>query len=143
MPKRLPEKPIFFIDRCLGRNDVRIQLEEAGAILELHDDHFGSEIDDVIWVRDVSKRGWVILTKDKAIRRNSLERQTLIECDAAAFILTAKGLDGKHQGEAFRAALPRMQTLVSKYSRPLLATVSASGIVTIVSGERKGGVKKD
>jgi len=141
LPKQPPEI-IVFIDRCLGRYDVRHQLESAGVKVRLHDDHFGKDIDDETWIREVSESDWVILTKDKAIRRNPLEKQTLLECNAAAFILTAKGLDGEQQAQAFLAALPRIQRSVLTFSRPLLATVSASGKITILSGQRKGGVKK-
>lgn len=142
MRKKPLEGPVLFVDRCLGRDDVRIKLESAGAKVELHDDHFDQSVEDPKWIRSVSKRGWVILTKDKRIGRNTLERRTLMESKAAAFILTAVGVTGEQQADAFLKALPQIERLSSKYSRPLLATVSRAGAITVRVGQRRGGTKK-
>ena len=37
------QKPVFFIDRALGKRAVAEALRKAGAIVEIHDDHFPPE----------------------------------------------------------------------------------------------------
>lgn len=65
---------VLFVDRALGAEDVPTALREAGATVEVMDDHFPDVSDDSEWIVAVTQRGWVILTKDKRIRRNRLER---------------------------------------------------------------------
>ena len=36
----MAEEPVFFIDRSLGRRHVAQALRAAGAVVEIHDDHF-------------------------------------------------------------------------------------------------------
>ena len=68
------EKPTFFIDRALGRKYVADALRNAGAKVEVHEDHFLPDAPDTEWLPEVSQRGWLILTKDDAIGRNILEQ---------------------------------------------------------------------
>ena len=69
----MADRPTFFVDRSLGKQVGR-RLREAGATVELHDDHFEETTKDSVWTPDVTARGWVILTKDKNIRRRGGER---------------------------------------------------------------------
>lgn len=92
--------------------------------------------------RNTTAKGWVILTKDKRIRRNELEKKTLESTGAAAFILTAGEITGQEMATAFVAALPKIRQLVGKYTRPLICTVRADGTVTVLTGLRRGGIKK-
>lgn len=87
-------------------------------------------------------REWVILTKDKQVQRRKPEQLAIEEARAAAFVLTAGDITGRQMGELFVKALPRMQRLLAKYSRPLIATISRSGAVTVKRGRRRGSVRR-
>jgi hypothetical protein len=63
----LLETSTFFVDRCLGKS-VGIALQQAGLRVEFHADHFADDADDATWISVVGQRGWIVLTKDKAIR---------------------------------------------------------------------------
>ena len=43
----------------------------------------------------VGARGWVFLSKDRNIRRRTLERQALMDADVKAFLLTTADLSGE------------------------------------------------
>jgi len=43
---------IFFIDRCLGTK-LADSLQNVGATVEIHDDHFEQDIEDEDWLREV------------------------------------------------------------------------------------------
>jgi len=58
----------LFLDRSLGRRQVAEALRNAGARIEIHDDHFGPETTDEDWLREAGRRGWIVLTKDARIR---------------------------------------------------------------------------
>jgi hypothetical protein len=49
--------------RAIGR-----RLAAEGLRVELHDDHFPQGTPDVVWLTEVGKRGWIVLTKDTRIR---------------------------------------------------------------------------
>jgi hypothetical protein len=59
----------------------------------------------VEWLAEVARRGWVVLSKDFNIASNALERITLFECGARAFLLSQQDLNGPAQVRAFLGAL--------------------------------------
>lgn len=111
--------------------------------VEVHEQHFAPDAADADWMRAATERGWLILTKDKRVRRRPGELQTIRDAGAAAFILTAGDLPGSDQAAAFLGARTRIEQLARNYSRPLIATISAAGIVTLIEGERRGGRRKE
>jgi predicted nuclease of predicted toxin-antitoxin system len=133
---RLPEPYTFFVDRCLGTCDVCTELRSAGANVVMHDDVFGQSTEDVDWLPQVGKRQWVLLTKDKRIRRNEAETTALMNAGVAAFVLTSGNLTGQQQGEAFAKALRRMQGMLRAHRVPFVATVTRDGGVEMFLDRR-------
>lgn len=124
-----PDPPIFFIDRALGSKTVPTALSNAGFLVEIHDDHFRGDAPDTEWLTEVGKRGWVVLSKDKLIRKRPLERNALINAKVAAFILTSGNLKGEEMGKIFVRARKRMLKFLSTHTRPFIATVTRNGEV--------------
>ncbi|MFM7578934.1 MAG: hypothetical protein ACKO5Q_18625 [Microcystaceae cyanobacterium] len=98
--------PIFFIDRCLGKHPIQEFLREMGVRIEIHDDHFPQNTLDQDWLPIIGERGWIILTKDSRIARNTLERQAVARANLRMFTLASKNLSGEETAIAFREALP-------------------------------------
>jgi predicted nuclease of predicted toxin-antitoxin system len=105
----------------------------AGVLVEIHDDHFAPDTADYVWLSSVAQRGWVILTKDKAIRYRKNERAAVEEASGRVFVLTAGNITGTEIAAAFVEALPRIRRLSTNQAPPFIATVSASGIVSLLS----------
>ena len=124
---------VFFIDRSLGKNVVAAALRAAGATVEVHDDHFVQDALDQVWLSDVGRRGWVVLTKDERIRYRSAETTAAANAGVALFIFVGKGVRGEGIAEAFVKALPAMHSLLTRSSRPFVAKVSRTGTVTMVN----------
>ncbi|MGH7434102.1 MAG: hypothetical protein ACRENE_00340 [Polyangiaceae bacterium] len=137
------DEVVFFVDRCLGAHTVPDALREAGANVEVHGAHFPPDASDPDILRFVGSRGWAFLSKDENIRRRPAERQALVEADVAAFILTAGRAKGEVTAAAFVAALDRMRRICRAYARPVIATVSAAGVVAVIEGVRRGGVRRE
>lgn len=78
--------PTYFCDRNLGRK-FPLRLRELGLAVELHDDHFSQEERDEIWIPQVSRQGWVILTLDERIRFNKVEKELLLAYRARVILL--------------------------------------------------------
>jgi predicted nuclease of predicted toxin-antitoxin system len=73
-------------------------------------DHYGNhlrETSDVSWIEAVTKRGWVILTKDTSIKRNAAEKAAVCEAKARMFCLSRGNLTGRQMAERFVAHLDR------------------------------------
>ena len=134
---------VWFVDRSLGGREVPAALRAVGAVVETHDAHFSAATPDTEWLGRAGERGWVVLTKDEAIRRRPLEMAALLSADVAAFILTARNITGAAMAATLVDALPRIARLVRSRSRPMVATIAASGAITIhAGGERRGGVAR-
>ena len=122
----------FFIDSSLGKYTVANALKAVGEKVEIHDDHFTQGTSDEVWLKEVGKRNWVVLTKDANIRYHPLEKLVLLQAKVRAFILTAKDLNGQEMANTFVKALPKMKKLIKKTSPPFIAKVMRDGIVILM-----------
>lgn len=129
--KRL-EPVVFFLDRSLGRKKVVAALMQAGAHAEVHDAHFPINARDEDWLREVGRRGWIVLTKDKKIRHRATELAALYRAGVSAFVLTSGNLSGDGMAAAFARALPRMVRTVQQSSSPFIGTVTKDGSVSVL-----------
>ncbi|MGH1396088.1 MAG: hypothetical protein ACRAVC_18970 [Trichormus sp.] len=114
---------IFFIDRCLGKKTIAEKLRSAGIAIEIHDDHFVQDAKDEEWLPEVGKRGWVVLTKDGKISRNSLERIAVAGAHIKMFALASQGLSGDNMATIFLESIPLIQEFVRKHPAPFIAKV--------------------
>lgn len=123
-----PPELVFFVDRGLGTGDVPTALRAAGANVEVHDDYFDVTADDATWIAEVCQKGWVILSKDKAIRRRADERQRIIDGVGRAFFLTSGTLSGREMAEIFVKHLSLIHRASLELEPPTIATVNRSGV---------------
>ncbi len=90
--------PHVFVDRSLGRIAVPRLLREAGLRLTTLAEHYGipqdETVDDVTWLADTARLGWVAFMKDEHIRRRPTEREAVITHRARCFYLTKQNLPG-------------------------------------------------
>src|SRR5262245_254483 len=114
----MSDRPIFYVDRCLGKAVPRA-LQEAGARVEIHDDHFAKDAEDEVWIPEVARRGWVILTKDKNIRRTPGEREAALTANARIFTLSSGNMRGEVMAALFVTRLPDLEKRRPR-SRPRL-----------------------
>lgn len=111
-------------------------LRALGARVEIHDDHFPSDTRDAVWLQEVGRRGWVVLMKDKRIRRNRLERDALVAAGVRAFVLTSGNLTGPEMAEILVGHLPRMNRILRGNTGPFVAVVGRFRITMHQLGER-------
>ena len=109
---------VFFLDRSLGRHVLARALRLAGALVEVHDDHFLQAAPDEAWLPEVGRRGWAVLTKDERMRYRDAETTAAIAARVALFIFTGKGMRGSAIADALVKALPAMRELLLTHQRP-------------------------
>ena len=88
-------------------------------------------------VRRGGRRGWVVLAKDKAVRRNALELAAILAGDVACFSLGHGNLKAEQMAQAFVAARPSMEKALRRYDPPMTASVTSTGHVSILMTDGK------
>lgn len=118
-----PEPVVFFIDRSLGRA-AGLMMREAGAVVELHDDHFAQDTSDADLLPQIGQRGWLFITKDKRIRHRTLERDAVVAAKLRVFVLAAtKNMTGLQMGELLLRQRTKIERLARKQPPPFIAGV--------------------
>ena len=126
-----PEPFTWFVDRSLGRKIVA-DLRAAGFRVEEHSAHFADDAPDAEWLAEAGRHGWVVLTKDKAVRRNALELAAILAGDVACFSLGHGNLKAEQMAQAFVAARSRMERALRRYDPPMTASVTSTGHVSLL-----------
>lgn len=125
-----PKETIFFIDRCLGKHPILEKLRATGIRVEIHDDHFPQNTLDQNWIPKIGEWGWIILTKDASIARNTLERQAVARAKIRMFTLASSKLTGEETAIIFQKALEPMLKFIEKNDAPFIAKVYRDGKVS-------------
>lgn len=131
---KLREPFEYFVDRSLGRQIVVEGLRAVGETAHAHDDFFAQDTPDETWLSDVGRRQWVVLTKDKDIRRNALEYRAILEAKAACFMLGRGDLSAATMSTVFVQALPLIRRALRRFHVPLAASLSAGGHMRVLLG---------
>lgn len=127
----MADRPTFFVDRSLGKR-VGQQLRDAGVAVELHDTHFKQSTPDVVWIPKVTDRGWVILTKDKNIRRPRGEREEVLTARARVFTLTSGNMTGQRMAELFVQHIAEIEQIAGTQPPPFAFAVGPEGLIQII-----------
>jgi len=123
-------------------------LRQHGYRVEIHDDHFSQTEKDVIWLRFVGQKKWIVLSKDPHIRKRALERKQLQRARVHAFFLGRADLKGAEMAEIFRRAIPKIIKMVTNAANPVVALIRRDATLDVlgynlkVAGARKGNRKK-
>jgi predicted nuclease of predicted toxin-antitoxin system len=118
---------VWFVDRSLGKGVARA-LVAAGESAIHHDEILPQEAGDAEWLPVCAANGWVVLTKDKAIRRRMNERDAHVAAGGRAFFLTSGTMSGAEMAACFAGQLEALQQLVASTPAPFLALVSRSTV---------------
>lgn len=124
-----PQSITFFVDRCLGSKSIVEMLQSTGINIEIHDQHFDKGAQDVDWLPEVGKRGWVVLTKDANIGKHTLERIAVTRAQVKMFVLASQSLSGTDMAAIFLKAIVAMQEFVREHPAPFIAKIYRDGKV--------------
>lgn len=119
----------FFIDRGLGKRIIADALRKSGEVVEIHDDHFEQDAEDVAWLPIVARKGWLILTKDEALARNTAERAEIKRVGARIFLFAHGSASGQVMVQGFMNGLSAMKSFAQENHPPFIAKVYRDGTV--------------
>lgn len=90
---KLPDIPLF-LDRALDFDNLYHTLTQAGATVFRHRDYFDDDALDPDWLPVVGNKGWIVLTKDKAMQHSEIEKAAIRNARVRVFILVRSDLSG-------------------------------------------------
>lgn len=127
-----PDTLPFFLDANLGRHQIADQLRAAGETVIIHDEHFPEGTQDEVWLTEVGKQGWIVLTKDDQIRYHRTEVESIKHSGARVIILPRGNMKAADLGRILVAALPQIKRFVKKTPPPFIGRLSPLGKVVAI-----------
>ena len=79
----------------------------------------------------MKRRGWAVLTKDGAIRKNPMERHALAATGVRAFVVTSGNMGSEEMVAMLVKHLHRMENLARSRRPPFIAAVTRGGVKVI------------
>jgi len=110
----------------------------AGATVKTLADVFSKGVTDQDWLIGLSAHDWVVLTKDKNIRRRPNEFEAFAAAGLRVFVITATNLTGEENGRILVKALPKILRLCKNYRPPFVAGITRMSEVTLLDLQRFG-----
>ena len=130
-PKLLADLPHVFVDRSLGAVQVPRYLRSAGFVLTTMREHYGEQqaqrVHDVEWITLTAQRNWISFHKDDNIRRNVVERQTVIGVAARMFCIGNAEITAQDAAYRYIANFSAIAA-VARSSGPFIYSVHPSRI---------------
>ena len=120
------------MDECVSQRHVPQALTDAGHTVHLLPAVFGTGARDPDWLPEVGRRGWVLITKDKMIRRRPIEMLAHNGTNVRSFVFTAGNMTGEQQGDLLKRALPRILRILKKTDPPFIAHITTSAEVAVL-----------
>ena len=121
--------PTFYVDECLGRA-IALRLQTDGYDAKPFDEFGGSC--DAEFLPVIGQRNWILLTKDKNLRRNQLEVEAILNAGIRAFVVTATTLNHQQITELLLNAMPKI-CRVSRQRGPFVYNITATGTMSQLS----------
>lgn len=115
--------PEFFTDRDCGAKILPDILRGAGLTVHRHADRFAANAPDAEWLPVVASRGWVIVSLDKAMQRNPLEREAIISSRARFLALVGGQSKIEELGQNFVRTLPAILRFIERHPPPFFGKV--------------------
>lgn len=124
-----PPKPItLFVDRCAWSRLLGEALDKIGANYIAHRECFTHDAPDEEWLAAAGKESWIVLTRDKHIRRRPAELDAFREHRVIVFVLAAGNASAAETAELVTRFYDKIQRFAAQAKPPVMYSVTRSGI---------------
>jgi hypothetical protein len=114
----LESKTAIFLDRDQGDKIMPDILKKAGIRVECHSKYFVHNTKDDVWIREVSGKGWLIITSDKKIENDPDSRLAVIESKAKIYFLEENNSRAVYWAASILVSKERIYELARDHSGP-------------------------
>ena len=118
----------LFVDRCAWSRPLGEALEAIGANYLAHHQRFAPAAPDEEWLEVAGREGWVVLTRDKHIRRRPSELEAFQTHKAIVFVLASGNASAAETAELVTRLYDKIQRLAAQAQPPVMYSVTKSGI---------------
>jgi hypothetical protein len=91
--------------------------------VHLHQEHFPQDEADVVWMPEVARRGWPIISPDIQISRARLEVDAIMTSGASVFCLSGGHCTSEENARNFLRCLPQITHVLASTPPPFIAKV--------------------
>jgi hypothetical protein len=124
----LPESASLFIDRCAWSRPLGEALDQLAVPYIAHHQRFAPEAPDEEWLAVAGRESWIVLTRDKHIRRRPSELEAFREHKVIVFVLAAGNASAVETAELVTRLYDKIQRLANQVKPPVMYSVTRSGI---------------
>ena len=125
-----PDDFVLYLDENLcNAAAILATLTKLGTRFERHLAHFSRGTPDESWLPLIGRNGWILLTADKRIRYNFLEKRALEKNGVREFVFASGNMSGNEMAAALEKALRGMQRMCRKFPPPFVAAITRAGEV--------------
>lgn len=103
-------------------------LDAIGAHYIPHHQLFAPAAPDEKWLEVAGREGWVVLTRDKHIRRRPAELEAFQTHQVTVFVLAAGNASAAETAELITRLYEKIQRLAAQGKPPVMYSVTRSGI---------------
>lgn len=145
MLRRPPDAFVYYLDANLDGPELVQRLRDRGMPCEPHRDHFAPDARDEAWIPTIASRGWIIVTRDFAIKRRPNEREAWSTANATVIMVRGEKLSAEDMSKLLLTAHMngRLDNYIAKRRPPMILYLNPDGrLQTHLGGERRGGRKR-
>ena len=124
----LPEPITLFIDRCAWSRLLGEALDKIGANYIAHHQRFAPDAPDEEWLAVAGREAWIVLTRDKHIRRRPTELEAFREHNVIVFVLAAGNASAAETADLVTRLYDKIQRLAAQAKPPVMYSVTRSGV---------------
>jgi hypothetical protein len=110
-------------------------LKKAGLRVVCHSDEFTDDMTpDPVWIERCANKDWVIVTGDKAIETDPVNRQAVIDCKAKVFLLDENNSKAIEWASAIIVGRRKLVAVTRENDGPFFASVrkNVNGVIAKV-----------
>jgi hypothetical protein len=124
---RRPEQAEFYLDESIYSRVLIERIRGLGATVHHPGESLPFGSPDEAWLAECGARGWIVLSRDKAVRRRPLEMESLRTARVAAFICTAGQATARQTADTVERILGKLVNISRSQARPFVYTFGLSG----------------
>jgi hypothetical protein len=133
LPPPEDRRPVIVLDQTFSSAKIAGFLSSFGEWrVELHGKHFASNCPDHVWIPECAKRGWIILSCDKAIRRSPQVCAAVEASHAQVFFMGRGGRRGEDYMAIIGTARHRILRIAKNNAGPFFARIHQTAVVELV-----------
>lgn len=121
-----PEPTPLFIDRCAWSRLLGEALDKLGAPYIAHHQRFAPGAPDEEWLEVAGREGWIVITRDKHIRRRPAELDAFRTHQVIVFVLAGGNASAAETADLVTRLYGKILKLANQAKPPAMYSVTRS-----------------